>query len=323
VSAVIRTVLTTGWGLRHPIVLAPMGGWSGGALAGAVSAAGGLGMIGVTSNAPQAAWIAQQAAIARPQGAFGIGLMVWMLERRPELLDAALAERPAVVSLSFGDPAGWTDRVHAAGARVVSQVSDVPSAERALAAGVDAVVAQGTDAGGHCGPVGTLPLLQVVLDVAERDRVPVLAAGGIVTGAGVAAALAAGAAGAWVGTRFMATPEALGSAAAKAKLLAASERDTVRTSAYDRAMGIPWPPEYPGRALRSGFTERWHGREDELAVAAAEAPGEVAAALAAEPVVDAGQGVAAVRELLPAGEVVRRLAAETERRLRAVASALA
>ena len=250
-SGVIGTVLTREWGLRHPIVLAPMGGWSGGALAGAVSAAGGLGLIGVTSHAPRTAWIAEQAALARPHGGFGIGLMVWMLERRPELFEASLAERPAVVSLSFGDPAGWVEPAHAAGARAVSQVSDVAAAERAIAAGVDAIVAQGTEAGGHAGAVGTLPLLQLLLELGDRQGVPVLAAGGIVTGAGIAAVLAAGAAGAWIGTRFMATPEALGTPAAKGRLLRASERDTVRTSVYDLAMGIPWPPQYPGRALRT------------------------------------------------------------------------
>ena len=321
-SGVIGTVLTREWGLRHPIVLAPMGGWSGGRLAGAVSAAGGLGLIGVTSNAPRTAWIAEQAALARPQGRFGIGLMVWMLERRPELLGASLAERPAVVSLSFGDPAGWTEQAHAAGARVVAQVSDVPSAERAIAAGVDAIVAQGTEAGGHAGGIGTLPLLQLLLEVAGRHRVPVLAAGGIVSGAGIAAVLAAGAAGAWLGTRFMATPEALGSPAAKERVLAASERDTVRTRVYDVAMGIPWPPEYPGRALRSGFTDRWHGREDALRAAAADGPEELAAAVAGEPAVDAGQGVGAVRELLGAGELVERLGRDAERHLRLVASRL-
>lgn len=249
-------------------------------------------MIGVTSSAPRTDWIAQEAAIARRAGPFGIGLMAWMLQRRPELLDAALAERPVAVSISFGDPGPWVATAHAAGARVLSQVSDAPSAERALAAGVDAIVAQDTEAGGHTGAVGTLPLLQLVLELGEARGVPVLAAGGIVTGAGIAAVLAAGADGAWIGTRFMATPEALGSEAAKARLLGASERDTVHTRAYDVAQGIPWPPECPGRALRSAFTERWHGREEELG---AQHEGEVDA-VRADPVVYAGQGAGAVRE---------------------------
>jgi nitronate monooxygenase len=312
---VIATALTRDWGLRHPVVLAPMGGWSGGALAGAVSGAGGLGMIGVTSNAPRTEWIAEQAAIARPSGPFGIGLMAWLLERRPELLDAALAERPFAVSVSFGDPAPWVGPAHAAGVRVLSQVSDGPSAERALAAGVDAVVAQGTEAGGHTGAVGTLPLLQLVLELGEARGVPVLAAGGIVTGAGIAAVLAAGAAGAWVGTRLMATHEALGSDEAKARLLAASERDTVHTRAYDVAQGIPWPAEYPGRALRSAFTDRWHGHEEELG---AERDAQ-ADAVRADPVVYAGQGAAAVREVAGAAEVLEALVADAERRLRTAA----
>lgn len=312
----ISTALTQEWGLRHPIVLAPMGGWSGGALAAAVSAAGGLGMLGVTSNAPTTEWIAEQASVARAGAGgepFGIGLMVWMLERRPELFDAAVAEAPAVLSLSFGDPSPWVERGHAAGARVVCQVSDAAQAERAAAAGADALVAQGTDAGGHTGAVGTLPLLQLVLEVGEREGLPVLAAGGIVTGAGLAAVIAAGAAGGWIGTRFMATPESAGSDAAKARLLAAGERDTVHTRVYDVAQGIPWPPEYPGRALRSAFSDTWHGREDALHDAGASLD---------EPVLYAGQGAGAVRELVPAGALVEDLSFEAERRLRAAAARL-
>src|SRR5262245_47988200 len=146
----LSTAWTRAWGLRHPLVLAPMAGVAGGALAGAVSSTGALGMIGIASSTP-ADWIAGQAALARPHGPFGLGLMSWAVERRPALLDAVLAERPFAVALSFGDPAPYVARVHAAGARVVSQVQDVATARQAVAAGVDALVAQGTDAGGHTG----------------------------------------------------------------------------------------------------------------------------------------------------------------------------
>jgi nitronate monooxygenase len=239
--------------------------------------------------------------------------MCWMLERRPELLDAALAERPAAVSLSFGDPGPWVPAAHDAGARVLAQVSDAAQAERAVTAGVDAIVAQGTEAGGHTGTVGTLPLLQLVLEVGEAHGVPVLAAGGIVTGAGVAAVVAAGAAGAWIGTRFMATPESLGTDEARGRLLAAGERDTVHTRAYDVAYEIPWPREYPGRALRTPFTDEWDGREEAMD------PAAVASAVAEEPAVYAGQGAAAVRKPAPAAQVLEALSAEAEARLRAVA----
>src|SRR3712207_5233887 len=149
--------------------------------------------------------------------------MSWALERRPELLDAVLAEGPAAVSLSFGDPTPYVERAREAGAVVMSQVQDAGKAERAVEAGVDVLVAQGTDAGGHTGSVGTMPLLQKVLEIGERAGKPVLAAGGIGTGRGVAGALAMGASGAWIGTRFCATEESTGTEGAKRLLLESDE----------------------------------------------------------------------------------------------------
>src|SRR4051812_40982629 len=167
---------------------------SGGELAGAVAAAGGLGMIGVDGTTDPD-FIAREGAIARGRGRFGYGLMCWALEERPELLDAVLEAQPHVVALSFGDPAPWVERVHAARARAVSQVQDSASARQALDAGVDALVAQGTEAGGHTGGGGTLPLLQIVLEIVGDRHVPVLAAGGVATGRRAAAGDAAGAPG--------------------------------------------------------------------------------------------------------------------------------
>src|SRR5262249_35841451 len=136
------------------------------------------------------------------------------------------------------------------------------SALRAEAAGASLVIAQGTEAGGHTGGVGTLPLLQIVLD---SVRVPVVAAGGIATGRGLAAVIAAGAEGAWIGTPFLVSEEARNSDAARRKLLAASETETVLTSAFDAAQSIPWPHQYRGRAIRNDFSDKWHGREADLA----------------------------------------------------------
>ncbi|MFL5912425.1 MAG: NAD(P)H-dependent flavin oxidoreductase [Gaiellaceae bacterium] len=278
---------------------------SGGELAGAVAAAGGLGMIGV-GGSTDAEFIAREGAIASGRGRFGFGLMCWALEARPELLDAVLDAKPHVVALSFGDPAPWVERVHAAGARTVSQVQDAESARLALDAGVDAVVAQGTEAGGHTGGVSTLPLLQIVLELAADRHVPVLAAGGIATGRGVAAVLAAGAQGAWIGTLFAATREAMRDDAAKQRLVAARETDTVLTRVYDVAQDIPWPERFPGRALRTEFTDRWHGREGHLAAEREAASGSMGE-------YDyAGQGVGAIHGIEPAGDVVEHLAREAE-----------
>jgi nitronate monooxygenase len=314
---VISTDLTRLLGVRHPIVSAPMAGWSGGELAGAVSAAGAFGMIGVGSATPTDR-IAGQAEKARQHGPFGVGLMSWALERRPELLDAVLAERPAAVSLSFGDPAPFVGRARGAGAVVMSQVQDAEKAERAVEAGVDVLVAQGTDAGGHTGRVGTMPLLQKVLEIGERAGRPVLAAGGIGTGRAVAGVLAMGASGAWIGTRFCATVESTGTDEAKRLILEADETATVHTRVFDLVQNIPWPQEFPGRAIRNSFSDRWHGRETQLEEQRFSVSLEFEAARGdyAEDFVYAGQAAGLVRDIPPAGELVDRLMAEAEARLR-------
>src|SRR3954466_10149054 len=162
----LSTELTRMLGLEHPIVSAPMANWSGGELAGAVSAGGGLGMIGVGSSTPEG-WIAEQANLARPHGPFGIGLLIWALEARPELLDAVLGTQPSAVSVHAGDPRRYVTRVKEAGAKVFCQVNNGDRATGGAEAGVDVLVAQGTDAGGHTRCVGTMPLLQRVVEVGE------------------------------------------------------------------------------------------------------------------------------------------------------------
>jgi nitronate monooxygenase len=183
-------------------------------------------------------------------------------------------------------------------------------------AGADIIVAQGTEAGGHTGQVATLPLLQVVL---EAVSVPVLAAGGIGTPRGVAAALAAGAAGAWVGTCLLASPECDNSPEARTRVVDAEATGTVLTRAFDVGQGIPWPTEYPGRALSNSFTEQWHERVAELA-RDEEARKELAAAISArdytQAQIYAGQAAGLVAQERPAGEVVRWLGEGAEQLLR-------
>jgi nitronate monooxygenase len=321
----LSTELTRTFGLRYPIVSAPMANWSGGVLAGAVSAGGGLGMIGVGGSTPEA-WISEQANLARPRGPFGVGLLIWALERRPELLDAVLDARPSAVSLHAGDPTPYVARIKEAGARVFCQVNNGDSAERAAEAGVDFLVAQGTDAGGHTGSVGTAPLLQRVLEVGEAAGLPVLAAGGLATGRAVAGVLAIGAAGAWMGTRFCATVESTGAEGAKRRILEADETQTILTRVFDIVQGFPWPVEFPGRAISNAFSERWHGREEELGAerTAVRAGFEEAQRRGdySEANVYAGQAAGLVRDLPPAGELVGRLSAEAEACLRERCAAL-
>jgi nitronate monooxygenase len=208
----------------------------------------------------------------------------------------------------------------------MSQVQDAEKAEQAVEAGVDVLVAQGTDAGGHTGSVGTMPLLQRVLEIGDAAGKPVLAAGGIATGRGIAGVLAMGAAGAWIGTRFCATGESLGDDKAKQCILEARETGTVHTRVFDLTQRIPWPEEFPGRALRNSFTARWHGREEVLRTQLSSAAMRLREASESgdysEAFIYAGQAAGLVHDLLPAGQLVERLAAEAEERLGACRSLL-
>ncbi|WP_052422974.1 NAD(P)H-dependent flavin oxidoreductase [Nonomuraea candida] len=301
----LRTWLTERFGVDVPLVGAPMAGVGDGRLAAAVSAAGGLGMFGVPAGA-SASWIAEQAAVAAASGRpYGIGLMAWALAGNPEQLDAVLAARPALVSVSYGDFAPYVEPLRRAGITVATQAGTTGEARAAERAGVDVVVARGGEGGGHGrAEVATLPLLQGVL---AAVRVPVLAAGGIATAAGLAAVLAAGAEGGWAGTAFLGCAETTLPEAARTRVLNASETGTAYGRVFDVAQRLAWPPEFGGRALRNPFFDRWDGREDALARDEA-ARAELADARAAgdfdTAYVYAGQAVGLVERQRTAAEVV-------------------
>lgn len=259
----IATALTDLLEVTVPLINAPMTPQAGGRLARAVSTAGAFGMVGIEETDTEEE-IAEQVAIMRdgPAVPFGIGLVAWVIEQHPELLDIAIAARPNLISISFGDPAPYVPRLHQEGILVASQVQSRRWAAVALEAGVDVVVAQGGEAGGHTGSVGTLPLLQIVLEMTER---PVVAAGGIASGRGFAAVLAAGAAGAWIGTPFLLADEARNSARARDRIMRSDETETLYTSVYDRLQGKSWPDEFGARAIRNAFGARWTGKEATLA----------------------------------------------------------
>lgn len=317
-------VLSTDWsrsmGIDVPIVNAPMGGAAGGALAAAVSRAGGLGMIGMGSSATAGKLAAELPHVSNLDRPFGIGLVEWVAACQPDLLDTALAAGPALLSVSFGDQWDWVRRAHDAGALAAVQVPDLPSARRAVDAGVDLVIARGAEGGGHGQPlIGTLPLLTELLD---HVAVPVLAAGGISSGRGLAAVLAAGASAAWVGTAFTACSESLLSGATRDQLLAASSADTVVTRTFDVALGYNWPPSLPERVLRNEFSDRWDRDEDSID---ADAAAELAAAIAADDFtrspINAGQGVGALTAVRSAAEVIGQLSSEAAELLSRWASA--
>jgi nitronate monooxygenase len=304
----LHTTLTTAWHLRYPIIGAPMAGVGGGRLAYAVSQAGGLGMLGVGSQMPLD-FLAREAAIAggEHQERFGIGLMTWAVDGRPELLNAAIRADPFLVSISFGSPAPYVAQLHQHGILVATQVHSRVEALEAAEAGVDLVVAQGTEAGGHTGQVGTLPLLQIVL---EAVQVPVVAAGGIANPRGVAAALAAGAQGVWIGTALLAAVESETSEAARERLIQAEETQTTLTRIFDLGQGLAWPETFPGRALSNRFTEEWNAHPEALPTdaqarqhlieAIKERDYEVA-------FIYAGQAVGLLTQQQPAGDIIRRL----------------
>jgi nitronate monooxygenase len=310
-------MLSTPWsrrmGLRVPILNAPMGGVAGGRLAAAVTAAGGLGMVGMGSAGSTSSLYAE---LPHVSGAFGIGLVDWVIRKEPELLDAALAAQPVLVSVSFGTDLSWVRRAHDVGIGAATQVYNRVEAKRAQDAGIDLLVARGSEGGGHGdATIGTLPLLDAVLDVVS---VPVLAAGGIASPRSLAAVLAAGASGAWLGTVLSASPEALTTDASRRALVAARETDTTSTRVFDIVRGLPWSKRFPSRVLRNDFVARWTDHEDALADHP-DALDELAAAVAADDrrtaPVDAGQGVAMVTGVAPVGQVIERLCAGAEKLL--------
>lgn len=240
--------------LEHPIVQAPIGGGASPELAAAVADAGGLGMLSVTWRDPAATREAIRKTRAKTRGRFAVNIVIDPDSKQvstEEALEASLDAGVDVCTFSFGEAEPYVDRVHGAGGCVMQTVGDAEAAARAADAGVDVVVAQGWEAGGHVqSEVASLPLVPRVVDAVED--VPVVAAGGIADGRGIAAVLALGAAGAWLGTRFVATREAAIHSTYQRRVLESSEADTEFTELFD----VGWP-ESPHRVLRNSTFERW------------------------------------------------------------------
>ena len=258
----LSTPLTTLLKISHPILLAPMDVVADARLTAAVSAAGGMGILGGGYGEEQ--WLNQELdLLADSHVRFGVGFITWSMAKQPKLLDLALERKPAVIMLSFGDPSPFVERIKRADAVVICQVQSVALAKEAAAAGADILVVQGTEAGGHGASRGLVALVPEVID-AIGTQIPVVASGGIADGRGLAAALMLGASGVLMGTRFYATPEAAGAEAAKGRILAASGDDTLRSIVFDISRRNVWPAPFTGRCLRNGYLERWYGREVEL-----------------------------------------------------------
>jgi nitronate monooxygenase len=258
----LTTAFTRLFAVRYPIALAPMGGSAGGALAAAVCNGGGLGLLGGGGGDPD--WLERELAIlaAGTTSPWGVGFLTWAVDRAA--IELALAYRPAAVMLSFGDATPFVEPIRRAGAKLILQVTDLAEARHAVDLGADLIVAQGTESGGHGALRGrsTLPFVPMVVDLAAPA--PVLGAGGVADGRGVAAVLALGAAGALVGTRFLASREALLDPASSQAILDGCGADTERNRVLDIARGSRWPSRYSARTLGHPYLDRWSGREREL-----------------------------------------------------------
>lgn len=309
------TAVTRMFGIDLPILSAPMAGVAGGRLAAAVTEGGGLGLIG--GGYGDRDWIEQEQRAAG-NAPVGVGFIAWRLPERRDALTAALARKPRAVFLSFADIAPYAAEILAAGVTLIAQVQTVAQARAAAAAGADLIVAQGGEAGGHGAQRGTLPLVPAVVDAV--GPLPVLAAGGIADGRGLAAALTLGAAGVLIGSAFVAAEESLASTGARRQLQAASGDDTTKGSEFDQLRGIDWPDGYTIRTLDTPFLKRMR----------ATPPGDAAALAALRQEFDAGRaqddtaiapaiaGEAAdlIGAPAPAAVILRRIAAEAEAILR-------
>ncbi|MCS3629197.1 nitronate monooxygenase [Salinibacter ruber] len=325
--SMLNTSLCDLLGVRLPIIQAPIGSASCPALVAAVSNAGGLGMLAVTWRSIDETRQAIRETKQRTDRPFGVNIVLeWPQKER---LEVCLEEGAEVVSLFWGEPAELTSLAHDAGALVMNTVSSAAEAEAAAAAGADVLVAQGWEAGGHVpGEVSTLALTPRVVDVA--DGVPVVAAGGIADGRGVAAALALGASGAMLGTRFLTSAEASVHAEYKQRVVGASETDTAHGVIFDGG----WP-DAPHRVLRNRTVKEWEeagcptsgSRPGEGEVVATGANGTpVRRYDDAIPTLDvegnaedlalyAGQSSGLVCDVMPAKEIVKELASEAEEAL--------
>ncbi len=314
----MHTALTSLLNIEHPIIQAGMGGGANPALAAAVSNAGALGSLSSIAMPPDMVRQAIAETRSLTDLPFAVNMVTWAFTSNwQEIIDAVIDERPPVVTISFGDPIPAFERCRAAGLKTILQVQDTDGLKAAIAARPDAIIVQGNEAGGHTGRRSTLSFATQALEIA--GDIPIVVAGGIANGRGLAAALAMGAAGVVMGTRFKATVEFGGQQLHKEAIVASDGGNTLYDEINDLARGGLWPNRVTGRAMRNSFTAEWEGRREELAATvAAETPRGFFTSRMAEPEQQlnwAGEISGVINEVLPAAEVVTRTAAEATRLL--------
>jgi len=320
----IRTKFTELCGVSLPLMSAPMSRHSGSTLAVAVTEAGGLGLFGAI-NAGGESWFRQEVTIAKQNlgdKPFGVGFITHLMEDFMHLFDIALEEKVPVVTFSFADPTRYVERAKSEGTTVMCQIQTLAQAKIALDAGADVLVAQGNEAGGHTGPTSLIPILSEVLK--HYPDVPVLASGGIGSGTDLAQILEAGADGAWLGTRLLATHECIEvTDSFKRRLISAKAEDTCYTDLFDKANhtvfnGKPWPPGIAARMVRNEMVERWNDNipallNDTQALAGYRA--ELGVQNPDYTPLYAGTSVGSVTEIQSAAEIIREITQEAEAQL--------
>lgn len=310
----MRTRLTELLEIEHPVMLAGMGGVSYHELVAAVSEAGGFGCLGASTMGPEQMVAEMELVRARTDKPFGVDLLTAMPGDMPAQVQSIIDHGGRVFVAGLGVPRDVVHLCHDNNVLIASMCGKVRHAVAAVAAGCDLVVAQGTEAGGHTGTVATLALVPQVVD-AVGEHVPVVAAGGIVDGRGLAAALTLGADGVWIGTRFIATPEAWGTPGYKDRLLQMHEDDTVVTRAFTGKTC---------RVNRNAYTQSYDEGDRKVKPFPAQFVQSIedgANHLGGGPGTEvdpdrefwpAGQGVGAIDALEPAGELVRSFVAGAE-----------
>jgi nitronate monooxygenase len=316
----LHTLLTEVLGIEHPIISAPMAFAAGGKLAAAVTAAGGLGLIG--GGYGNAEWLEREFAEAG-NAQVGCGFITWSLAKRPELLDLVLKHLPAAVMLSFGSPLPFGKHIKAAGTKLICQVQNIEHARAAVDVGADVIVAQGAEAGGHGLLRSTFTLVPEVADYLAKvaPATVLVAAGGIADGRGLAAALMLGADGALIGSRFWASAEALVHGALQNAAIGADGDATIRTTVVDVVRKIDWPKPFTARVMKTKFVSDWHGHEAELndpQLLEREMTRYVSAMQNGDPVntgVWVGEATGLIHDVRPAADLLASIVDEAERSL--------
>ena len=314
VPALISTKLCSLLEIDFPIINAPMTGSAGAALASAVTKTGAFGMIGATLE-PEPTWLNEQIQAVREKTdlPFGVGF----ISSAPGItksVQTALDAKVSAVGCSFIDPTSFISQAKEAGVKSIAQVQTLNDAKRAVAAGADIIVAQGSEAGGHTSYMGTLSFVRSVVKIAGDT--PVVAAGGIADGPGLAAVLMLGAEGVWMGTRFVASIEWAGAEWAKGQVVIADADATILTKVYDMLTEAPFPPSVGDRVIANTFTDTWHGRETEMMELQRKLREQIATAVDAEDAttapVRAGSVSGLIRSVEPASYIIREIMSQAE-----------